>query len=76
MAVKVVAELSVCETCLLMLANSDGPDGHAVKMVEHYGDDVLKVVAAGDELGFCQSPCDTCGEELHGDRFVAVEMSE
>ena len=72
MTVTDTVDLSVCTDCLMLLANGEGPEGHAEKMAEHLGDDLRNTVPGGDELGFSHWPCEGCGSPLHGDRFTAT----
>jgi hypothetical protein len=70
-------ELSVCTVCIHLLANGeyvDGTDAELVAMTglsRGWGSDLRNLTADGKELGFSSSPCEGCGDTLHGDRFRA-----
>lgn len=80
MGMVVAGKLSVCGTCLQIIANGeatyldDGGEAHAQKMSEHCGPFLPHVVLGGDDLGFCKTPCHTCGDPLAGDRYEAVQL--
>lgn len=75
-----VRELSVCTVCIHLLANGEYNDGTDVaesaadRMSRIWGDDGRHLVPGGDELGFCITECDTCGDSDHGDRFTASAL--
>lgn len=67
--------LSVCVDCTLLIANGDGPDGHAAKIHEHIGDDCRWLVMACDEScdgWFSSGSCEACGSPLGGERHYAA----
>lgn len=67
-----VAELAVCQDCIMLLANGEG-DGDVVDaMTATWGADGRHLVPGGDDLGFSWSPCDGCGSDLGGDRYTAA----
>lgn len=74
----VTHELSICLICLHLIANGEYNDGTDIadvtnaRMLEKWGDLTMSISLGGDELGFCTSECDGCGDTDHGDRFTAV----
>lgn len=81
-----LTELSVCQDCILLLANggcdgcdscafTDDPDHPcrtvADRMVAVWGEDTRHLSPDGGELGFSGSDCDGCGSPLAGDRYRA-----
>jgi len=73
-------ELSVCQVCLFIIAYGEYDDGtnagdrSAAGIERTWGKDARHLVAGGDELGFCRSRCDGCGDRDHGDRFTATAL--
>ena len=76
----VKSTLSVCQDCLVALANGDFTaisDARVLAVkhgLERLGPDA---VAVGDEYGFRRSPCECCQDWHHGERYsVAVLASK
>lgn len=67
-----VAELAVCQDCIMLLANGEGSGETVDAMTAVWGDDGRHLVPGGDDLGYSASPCDGCGSDDHGDRFTAA----
>ena len=85
--VKVINELSVCQDCLQAIANDDysGLDyAYGTIEAEEVKDRIVSgieawskhghLVAAGDDYGFCRTPCDVCGDPLDGDRYAVAVL--
>ena len=83
---KSTVTLRICTDCLQLIANGEGPDGHAAKMVEHLdlksSTDITlgctdpECLDDGDECGFSWSACQGCGSSLGGDRYHATLHDE
>lgn len=79
MSMYVARELSVCQDCLMALANddysgiSDDARVDAVKLgVVRLG---CHAVAVGDEYGFRRSPCECCQDCDPGERYSAAVLA-
>lgn len=72
--------LSVCEVCLHLLANGEYNDGTDAAerandaMIEKWGEDTKHLIPGSEEFGFSTSECDTCGDDLHGNRHEAIAL--
>lgn len=71
-----VTDLSVCTDCLLIIANDDDsgivdPIGHRAAMRAISLVQPGHLVPGDEDLGFCTTRCDSCGQALHGDRYRA-----
>ena len=72
-----ITDLSVCTVCIHLLANGEYNDGTdaaetcSAGQLATWGDDLMHMVPGDEDLGFCQSSCDGCGDSDHGDRFRA-----
>lgn len=84
MPIEKLYEWSVCQDCLMYIANDDltglsnylNDDEIEEKKADMdralhavYEDDGGHAVASGDDLGFSRSSCDCCGTHLAGDRY-------
>lgn len=76
------SEIQACGTCVQLIANGeatyldDAGDAHAKRMREHYGPGVMGLVNGNEELGFCSTPCEVCGDPDAGDRETVTELGE
>lgn len=75
-------ELSVCVVCAHIIANGKFDDGTNAtdlaisRTLLRYREGYTGMSVNGDEPSFSTTPCDTCGEELHGDRFNVTRLTE
>jgi hypothetical protein len=75
-----VTDLEVCVVCINLLCigeYDDGTDAAEVAregMSRIWGDDAY-LVPGGEDLGFSALPCDTCGDDHHGERYSAAVLS-
>ena len=81
---QVIAEISVCVDCLIMIANGDvsGIDNEdriaeVIAGMDRLTTDGAHLVAGdSDDGNFRWTPCECCGSELGGDRHAAVLLSD
>lgn len=73
-------ELSVCTVCNHLLSNgeynngTDDAERAGEGMARIWGDDARYLTPGGEDLDYCTSDCDGCGDSDHGDRFRAYAM--
>ena len=81
---KVIIELEVCPDCLMVIANGDY-SGIDYYLNGQEADDRCKAIDDGmadwqgyggrlvacdsESSSFSKTPCDCCGDDLHGDRY-------
>lgn len=74
-------EIEICQDCLFLLANGEGPDDVAESLAKRWP---IGTITLGSpdrpneyELEFFStSPCDGCGSTLGGDRYYATGWTE
>ena len=74
----VALDLSVCLVCIHLLANGEFNDGTdaaevcAAGIARLWGSEPpWNLVPGSEEFGYRTSPCEGCGDTMHGDRFEA-----
>lgn len=82
---KVIGEYSVCGECLQAIANDDyfGLDYYYTPETATIRQQAIKdgmqslgpgLIAGGTDFGFCRTPCDCCGDKLHGNRYQVIQL--
>jgi len=78
-----IEDYEVCTVCAHIIANGEFDDGTNARelaisgtLLRHPEGYTGMHLDADPEIGFRTTMCDTCGENLHGDRFKAVRLTE
>lgn len=73
-------EIEICQDCLFILANGEGPDDVAEALAKRWPVGTItlgRITDPDDPEGFfSSSPCDGCGSTLGGDRYYATGWTE
>ena len=69
-------EIEICQDCLMLVANGEGPEDVAEALAERWPDETITLGRIGreddSEAFFSWQDCDGCGSKLGGDRYYAT----